>query len=304
MNLSQISEVKNLVERASSALIILSPKADFDQQLAASSLYLYLKNMYSQARFELLSPKKVSNNTIAGLDQLKTKMGKKNLLVSFDYDESAVGKVSYHIDEDNKKFYLTIKPKKGQKPLDKESVKLDYVGSEADLIFFVGVSSYEELDHLYYGYEDLYENTTNVCISETELTQVGYYHNPTDFSSYSEAVYAILENWNGGLDSTTATNLLAGIQYHTDNFVSLEADADTFERVAKLIRAGARRTGKSFKKHKKKTSSNTDTNSNSEQEEESSRGTTPTKKGENKVFESSLKDKKKTTVVMPSGLKK
>ena len=254
MNPSEVSDLKKLVGQSSSVMIVLGPGVNFDQQLAASSLYLYLKNIYGEINFELLAPKKINNSTIAGLDQLKTKMGKKNLMISFDYDEESVGKVSYHIDEDNKKFYLTVKPKKGQKPLDKESVTLDYVGSEADIVFLVGVANYEDLGQIYFGYEDLYQDAVVVNISDSRLSQINYHQNPEDFSSSCEAVYAILEEWNGEVDSTIATNLLAGIQYQTDNFVSLEADATTFERVAQLIRAGARRTGKGFKKGSKKPS--------------------------------------------------
>ncbi|MBD3250845.1 MAG: hypothetical protein GF381_04750 [Candidatus Pacebacteria bacterium] len=248
MTSAELSEINNLVSKASSVLVILSSSADFDQQLAAASLYLQLKEREQDLQVEFLSPSKIDNHTIAGFDKLKTEMGKNNLVISFDYDEQAVGNVSYNIDEQNKKFYLAIKPKKGQEPLSTESVDFEYVGADADVIFLVGVEDLESLEQLYFGYESLYQKAAVVDISSNALDIAQFYQSPNDFCCTSEAVLAMLEEWGARLSPDQATNLYAGIQYGSDNFVSLQASAQTFEWLADLLKAGARRSGRAFQK--------------------------------------------------------
>lgn len=242
---NQLKQVKGLINKEQSMLVIMGANASFDHKLAASSLYLALKRRLKdkkQAAVELLAPKALENKTIIGLDQLKTKLGDKNLLVSFDYDENAVGKVSYHIDEDNQKFYLTIRPKKGHDPLPTDTVKLEHTGSDADLVFLLGVKQLEELNQLYYGYEGFFRDTTTISLANFKADYADISLDLGQYSCLSEAMVDLIVGTDLKLDNAVATNLFAGIYHQTQHFTSLRATAHTFKTAAKLIEAGARRS--------------------------------------------------------------
>ncbi len=236
----QIEELKELLQRAQSVLVVLDSKVSFDQQVAGCSLYLALQKLGK--RVELVAADELNNKTILGTQDLKTSIGNRNLLISFDYDEHAVGKVSYHIDDQDNKFFLTIKPEAGFPSLDPETVKFEKTGSDSELIFLVGVDNLANLKQLYFGYESLYEDVPTIAINNHEMD---YASLTLDFSSYScasEGLYNVISNFEFELDSAIATNLFSAISHSTENFASLTASAYTFEVAAELIKAGARRS--------------------------------------------------------------
>lgn len=240
-----LTQIIDFINRSSSILVILDQSANFDQKIAASSLYLSL--MVSGKKVEFLSQKQIKNGTIRGLDKIKTKMGNRNLLISFDYDENSVSKVSYHIDEDNKKFYLTIKPKAGENGLDPQTVGFEKTGIDADLMIFIGVKELEDLDQLYYGYEQDFSDVTKISLSKQAASYADYSAEDVGQISCSEIVANLIAGANLTLDEPVATNLFAGINYETSQFSALTADANTFEIAAMLIRAGAQRQAPSSK---------------------------------------------------------
>jgi len=254
MSQLDFSSILNYVQNSSSFFVILGEKASFDEQLAGCSLFLALKKAGKNA--SLLSPKQFVNPTISGLKDLKNTIGHKNLVVSFDYVEQAVNNVSYHIDEENKKFYLTVKPKKGAEPLEQSSVKFDYTGAEAEMIILFGVRRLNGLAELYVGYEEVFDNATTATIRNGVSSYGTFKLNSLLVSSSCEVVYELLKNLEFDVSAEVATNLLAGIQYETNNFVDQRANADTFEAIAELLRLGARRKAEAFVKTTKKNSEN------------------------------------------------
>lgn len=250
-NSPDFSQFTGYLQSANSILIILNSDPSFDQQLASASLLLAFKPL---KRVSLHGVRLVQNPTISGLDQLKTEMGHQNLRISFNYQETAVNNVSYHIADEEKKFFLTIRPQEGHEPLDKDTINLDYVGAEADLVVMFGVESLQSLDQLYKGYEDLYQTTDLLTIGEFSPDFSSHHLDTTQTSSASEAVAHLLRNAGLSLQSDSATNLLAGIQYQTNNFTDLNASANTFEAVAWLLRSGANRKPGSFSQDNEKRS--------------------------------------------------
>ena len=239
--LEQVSSLKEYLQTAQSVLVILSSKPTNDQLAVASALYLGLINLNKEVGF--YAPKKIEGS-FAGLQNIQTELGKQNLIVEFDYHEDAVDKVSYHIGEETNKFYLTIKPQKGKKPLDKNSVNFTYAGADADLVFLVGVHDLEDLGQLYFGYESLYENAFVVTLNsfQPELGTVQIDLSGT--SSLSESLVGLLDSLEIPINEEMATDLLRGIETNTQNLQSFSANAETFEIVAKLLRSGGRRTKK------------------------------------------------------------
>ena len=238
----QTSSLKEYLQTAQSIMIVLGPKPTNDQLAMASALYLGISNLEKEV--SIYAPKNFPPQSFSGFKNLSTKLGKQNLVIGFDYDEGAVDKVSYHISEEINKFYLTIKPKKGQKPLDKSKVDFSYAGADADLVFLIGIHDLEALDQLYFGYESLYENAFVVTLHsfKTEVGNIQFDLSGT--SSMSESLVDLLEKLEIQLTADAATDLLLGIEGATKNLQSRIVSANTFEVVAKLLRSGARRVAK------------------------------------------------------------
>lgn len=235
-----LSQLKVVLDQAHTALVILGPNANLDQTASAIAFYQSLKDLKTEV--SLCSPEEVSFTGLQGQDEIRQKLGNKDLSVSFDYDEASVDKVSYHIDETKGKFYLIVKPKKGYSPLDIKSVSFDYVGAQADVIFLFGVHQYQSLDHLYSNYGDVYDNATVVTVHNFEPEIGDIKLDVSGKSCWSETILSLIEKLGLELNDVGATNLLYAIENATNNLSSFTATADTFESVAKLMRAGARRT--------------------------------------------------------------
>ncbi len=127
MSTINFSAIKNYLEQADSVLIVLGGNSGFDKQLAAASLLLSFNQQ--KKKTTLVAPEKVNNSTIVGLEDLKNDIGCNDLVISFDYVETAVNNVGYHLDKENKKFYLTIKPQKGAESVKKGNGRNGLSGS-------------------------------------------------------------------------------------------------------------------------------------------------------------------------------
>ena len=246
----QISSLKEYLENADTVMVVLGPKPSDDQLAIASALYQGIDTLGKDVG--IYAPKKFSSKSYAGLKAISTELGKQNLVIELDYIKEAVDKVSYHISEELKKFYLTIKPRKGTKPLDESTVSFSYAGADADLIILVGVHELEDLEQLYFGYESLYDNAFLATVHSFEPELGNAQFDLSGTSSLSESMVELLAHLDIQLTADMATDLLKGIEITTDNLRSLSATAETFEAVASLLRAGARRTPPTRKTKPKK----------------------------------------------------
>lgn len=241
MQLPNPQQIKELINQAKTVFVIVGPDANFDELAGASALFSGLQIADKDVKF--LSPKKLKQSfDISNLEEIKTEVGHQNLLVSFDYSEEAVDKVSYHIGEETNKFYLTIKPKKDHEPLSADTVEFSYTGADADLVFLVGVSSLEDLEQLYFGYEKLYQDKAVVSMYEYPTGFGTVQLDISEVVGYSELVAQLMSETELHIDGKSATHLLAGIEKESRGFKSLTTTADTFEVVARLLRSGAERT--------------------------------------------------------------
>ncbi|PIR58615.1 MAG: hypothetical protein COU69_04645 [Candidatus Pacebacteria bacterium CG10_big_fil_rev_8_21_14_0_10_56_10] len=242
LNPDTVAQLAKQMADAGTVMVVLRSRPSLDQTAAATALRLSLTASDRQA--DLVAPEPLVSETaddLIGIDQVKTELGNKHLSISFEYDEQAVDKVSYHIDEDEQRFYLLIKPRRGHRPLDASKVSFAYTGAEADLVFLVGVHSLESLGQLYIEYQDFFTQTTSVVLHRFEPEIGQYKFDSSGMSSLSELTLRLLESLELPIDSQVATNLLAGVEDSTDGFRSATATAETFECVARLMRYGARR---------------------------------------------------------------
>lgn len=251
INQEQTDKLKDILGSSQDILLIMPNVTDLDLFLAA---YCFYSCFAPKKRIRLLSPSaKLSIPAVLKklLDQkiIETELGKENLLISFPYQAEQVDKVSYYIGEEQQRFYLTIKPKKGFAPLDSQQVEFFYAGAQIDLIFLWGVKNLDDLQQLYLAYEDLYQGKNNfvATINHHFVPDFGNLNlEIAPVSSYCEAVLTILnkidpQNETFLSQSNLPSLLLYGIESKTKALQTKEAGAETFASVASLLKLGAKR---------------------------------------------------------------
>lgn len=240
LDATKTAQLQELLENANSIFVIVGSNPSNDALAASVGLYQTLKTAGKDAK--LVSPERPRNKfPLPGIDDVTTEVGNQNLCVSFAYSEAAVDKVSYHISEDNSRFFLTIKPRKGEKPLDTESVEIFHTGADADLLFVVGVDELDQLGKLYSDFQELFQNAQIISIHERSSEFAKLNLTLTDEVGISQLMAGSLLDVGYRPSDQAATSLLAGIESTTGNLQSSKATAETFEVVARLMRSGAER---------------------------------------------------------------
>lgn len=241
MTAESLSTITSLLPSAQSVCVFFPSKASPDVILSAITFARGLQTLGKNVTISSPGPLSDRFNQFAGVSEVSKELGNKNLDVSFPYDLEKVDKVSYHIDEESQTFHLVVQPKRGAKPLDHNQVTYTLTGAEADLIFTFGVDRLEDLEQLYVGYEQLFEQTSLVSFHTYDTSFGTVKVNISGSASYGEVVAYLLQQLDVTFDAETATNLLSAIESATQTFRSLSVTAQTFEIAGRLLAMGARR---------------------------------------------------------------
>jgi len=235
--------VKQTLDTAQTILILLPQEPSLDMVAAGLSLYLSLIKQSKTVSIGCATAMTVGFNRLYGIDKVKTQVGNQNLIISFDYLNSNLEKISHDTGPDGK-FFLTIEPKAGVQPVDTRAVSYSYTGSSADLIFVIGARQLEDLGVLFHQEKTLLQNPQNTIINLSHLDRNSQFGRVNLYdpqaSGCSEITYQLLMDLGLTLEPDIATNLLAGIEEATNN-LSQANSADTFEIIAQLLRAGAKK---------------------------------------------------------------
>jgi nanoRNase/pAp phosphatase (c-di-AMP/oligoRNAs hydrolase) len=235
-------EIQKVLDPAKNLYILLPEKPSFDATAAALALFLSLKEAGKNVLIGSPTKMQVEFSKLVGVDRISDKIGNRNLIISFDYTEDAIEKVSYNVE--GGKFNLVIEPKSGHPPLDSKGVAFSYEGIEAPLIFICGAKKLEDLGQLYEKDRQAFSQATVVNIDRaagnTKFGQINLVNQ--GFASVCEIIFQLIKKLNLPLNVDIAGNLLKGIETQTQNLQSPFAGPDTFEAVAQLMRAGAKRT--------------------------------------------------------------
>jgi len=224
------NSLKNLIDSASSILILLPTKAYLDQVAAGLSLYLTLKSSKDVA---VSSPSQmtVEFSRLIGVDKISTELGNKN-----------IERVSYDIEEGQ--FKLSVIPKAGMTVPTSEQTNISYAGVKADLIILVGGANESHFPAIstpdLKGVKIIHIGTRLLEVSSD--AQIMSFARPG--SSSSELVGNLIKENDLSIDADIATNLLAGIEDGSKNFQSPDVTADTFSMFAQLLNMGGQRIKK------------------------------------------------------------
>ncbi len=243
ITLQDASSLNAQVQDAKTIFVLLGNNPSYDAVASALSLYLSMKKAGKRVQIACPDDMRVEFSYLVGVDEIKKEIGNQNLVVSFQYAEDNVEKVSYNISDDGKTFNLVISPKAGGKPLDPGSVGFSYKGASGDIVFMVGVSSFDQLEGLYESEKSLYDNALTVSITPYGVPPFARLSLETSGqSSIAEGVAQLLSGIDLSPSDDIATNLLSSIELATNRFQSVAISPETFEVVANLLRNGARRS--------------------------------------------------------------
>lgn len=247
---AQTDKFKNILELSQSITVIFPETADLDLFLATYCFYHFFS---LKKAIRILNPKFTQKlpKELAKLIEIKdieNELGKENLLISFPYQEEQVDKVAYYIGEKDKRFYLTIKPKKNAAPLDSSKVEFSYAGVQTDLLILFGVENLEDLKQLYFAYETLYKGDNNYVVTINDfIPDFGKLNlDISQSSSYCEALFYLLQDLDQAHEdvlskSNLPTLLLYGIEAKTQGLSAKSVNISTFLAVASLLKLGATR---------------------------------------------------------------
>ena len=240
-NFYDFTPVEEILSPAQTFAVFLPTNLNTDKVAAALALFLSLKKAGKQVDIVCAAPMIVEYSSLVGIDKISQKTGGRNLMISFDYREGSIEKVSYHIE--NNKFNLVIQPKEGRPPLSTKTINYTYSGSQADVILTVGASSLENLGNLYFENKNIFEESQVVNLDinaqNSQFAKVNLVN--SQMSSLSELVTLMLSSLNLPIDEDIASNLLLGIKKATNDFSLNKSAPASFEAVALCLRAGGRR---------------------------------------------------------------
>lgn len=239
----QLNALKDKLASANSVLITFATTANTDSIAAALAFYLSLKNSGKKVAVVTSSPVTVRDSHLVGIDKVTTDIGGNSLVITLNVAEDVIDKVTSNTEGGH--LNLIINPREGAEPVTEKDVIFGYTGATADLILVIGAADLKDIGTLAEKEIELFNNSTIANISN----QVGSFGaiNITDpSSSNSELVTALLKELSLPLDVDIANNLMSGIEAGTDNLSSPNMTADTFEALAVLYRAGARRQVKTI----------------------------------------------------------
>ena len=238
-----ITPLANISPEAKSVLICIHPQSTYDAVAAALAWKLAWEQSGKSVSVVCPAPMRAEYSRLAGIDQVVTEAGNRDLVMSFPFDENIVDKVSYNVNEASGQFELIISPKNGFSSLDPAVIQYRQSGLAADMIVLFGYHAFAELGELYTKEKYVFDHAFTVAVTQSNIPKFAKFHvalQPENLS-YSEWAYYILSQLQiGNLSESIATNLLQGIEYATDRLVAV-ANPRTFETVAQLMRAQARR---------------------------------------------------------------
>lgn len=179
---------------------------------------------------------------LAGFENISSKLPKENLVLSFDYDQKQVDKITYQINEEENKFLLTIKPQTKVQPLDFRKINFSYSGRGADGIVFCDIDNINSLGKIYHNYKIELSRKENVFYLNSKIKKQNKTNNLLNLENltWSEFLAQLIIKMEYKFDQKIANNLIKGIDFKTKKMTTVDR-SETFEVMAWLIKKGGER---------------------------------------------------------------
>lgn len=221
-------QVKEIIDKAKSLLVVTKENPSIDALVSLISIYRQFKEgkeVYLATRGPI--PEAVKN--LEGGEKISLEVAPRNLIISFDYVEGMIEKVSYNVE--GNKFNLIISPKSGA--ISPEKVEYSYTGGKYDVIIVLDTQDLISLNTtLHLEQEEL---------SEIPLINIDFHHENKNYgklnlvdleaSSVSEVLINFFKQSKLEVKSEVADLLLYGLRSSTVNFTQ-KVSPQTFESAA------------------------------------------------------------------------
>lgn len=241
---SEVTKVKNLLDKTQEVLIVTHENPTFDSIGSSLALYLGLTSLGKKVTVACPDPITVELSNFVGVNKVVSDIGQKNFVISLDYVDGSIERVSYNIE--GHKFNLIIEHRPGFEPFSPDKIHYSYAGAYADLIFAIDTIHLGGLKKLYETDKDLFTATPVVNIdrhpNNAQFGQVNLVD--PGASSTAELVAQVLSAVGVALMQDIATNFLNAVFAATNAFQSPQVTPAAFELVAACLKAGGRRFGK------------------------------------------------------------
>lgn len=236
----ELSSISEVITKSNSGLIVLPAKPTQDAIASGTALYLALTKL---GKTVSLICAQVPESDIVGTDKIQTTIqtGGNNLVISFPYVEGAIDKVDYGFNADKTKFNVIVMPREGSQKLQPKDVEFTYSGGKIEFIITVDAPNLNNLGDIYTKNQSTFDGKNIINIDRHLINNNFGTINLVvkTAAATAELVLKVLQTMKVQLDKDIATNLYTGIVNATNNFSSYSVNADTFETVADLLRAGA-----------------------------------------------------------------
>jgi len=242
-------KIKEQIEKAKSIAIVTHGNPSADSLGSSLSLYLGLLGIGKTVSIVCPDPVTVEFSNFVGVNKLDTKMGgKRNFVISLDYQEGSIEKVSYNIE--GNKFNLVIEPRQGFEDFSEEKVHYTHAGGGADCIIVVDTAKLEDLGSVYEENREFFTEKPIINIDRKKENSLygGINLIDTNVSSVSELIAVVMSFVGVKLTEDIATNLLNAVEDATDHFQSASVNARTFEIASVCMKAGGKRFAPSVDK--------------------------------------------------------
>lgn len=238
---NDINKIKALLDKSQDILIVTHERPTSDSMGSALALYLGLTGLGKKVTVACPDPMTVEHSSFVGANKVISSLGKKNFIISLDYIDGSIEKVSYNIEGD--KFHLVIEPRPGFDTFKEDKVHYSYAGSSAQVIFTVDTIHLGGLKKLFDEDKDLYSSKPIINV-DRHPNNANYGHtNMVDpqASSTAEVVVQLLNGLGVALTQDIATNLLNAVYGATNSFQNPNVSAGAFELAATSMKAGGKR---------------------------------------------------------------
>jgi len=240
---SEVAKAKELLDKAREVVILTHENPSADSIGSALALSLGLPSLGKTVTVACPDTITVELSNFVGANKVIQKISNKNFIISLDYIDGSIEKVSYNIEGD--KFNLVIEHRSGFEPFSKDKVHYSYGGTNADLLITVGTIHLGVLGALYEENKELFSGKPVINIdcqhNNSKYGQVNLVNSAS--SSTAELVANLLADFGAELTADIASNLLNALYSATSNFQSPMVTARTFELASSLLRAGGKRFG-------------------------------------------------------------
>ncbi|MCX8009028.1 MAG: DHH family phosphoesterase [Patescibacteria group bacterium] len=238
---TELQAVRDIIQKAKDVLIVTHERPTYDSIGSSLALYLGLVGMGKKVTIACPDPMTVEFSSFIGVNKIVQEIGKRTFIISLDYVEGSIEKVSYNIEGD--KFNLVIEPREGYESFSEDKVHFKHGGASADVIFSIDTIHLGGLKGLYESEKDLFASKPIVNVdrhpNNANFGTVNIVHPQS--SSTAEIVYEVLRDIGVAMNQDIATNLLNAVYGATNSFTNYNVTFHAFEVAAAAMKAGGKK---------------------------------------------------------------